>query len=144
VVAIGAVLAGVWAVGQLACPHSDLTLAPVPAGPEAQAFARKSFLDTRDFDVKTLERFEPYGNLQSWVATAASGERCLVVDADDYGVVGVSCTPGDLAPIVDVRIWRGMRRDVFGDLPTGSVLRFEYDDGRVHVWVREPATPAPG
>ncbi len=133
-----AAVAVAWGIAQVTGPQSDLVLTRIPPGQDGQAFARNSFLNNNNFDIDEIDRFEPYGRLQVWVAAAESGERCLLVDADDYGIVGVSCTPDGLDPIVDVRIWRGMRQDVFGDLPVNTVLRFVYANERVHVWVRSP------
>ncbi|MGP3536001.1 hypothetical protein ACTU3I_14470 [Microbacterium sp. RD1] len=139
-VAVVAAAATVWGVLQAVAPRSDLVLGLVSTGGEgSEEFARPSFLDAQDFDLREVQRYEAYGPLDLWLAVAASGDRCLLVDADEYGIVGVSCTPPDLDPIVDVRIWRGMRRDIFGEFAVNTVLRFQYRDGRVHLWVRSPS-----
>jgi hypothetical protein len=139
--AVAVVAALVWAGTQVFLPRADLTLGRIPAGEAARSFAGQGYFASHSVDVAGVERYEDYGSLQIWLTTSTTGERCLVVDADDYGIVGIGCTPPGLDPIVDVRIWRGMRRDVFGELPAGTVLRFQQSEDRVYLWVRRLPLP---
>lgn len=133
---IGAI---VWGVTQLSAPRSDVTLGRIAAGEEGQRFARQGFLNAADVVVAEVQRFEAYEALQLWLIVAESGDRCLVVEAERYGILGVNCTPPALDPTIDIRIWRGMRTNIFGDLPPGTFLRFVHADDSIHVWVRPPA-----
>lgn len=139
--AVAALLIGgiVWGSTQLAVPRSDVTLGRIPAGEEGQRFARQGFLNAADVVIEEVQRFEAYEALQLWLILAQSGERCLVIEAERYGILGVNCTPPGLEPTIDIRIWRGMRTSVFGELPPGTFLRFVHADDSIHVWVRPPS-----
>jgi hypothetical protein len=136
--AVALVCALVWGVTQLSAPRADATLSRIPAGEEGQRFARQGFLSAADVVVQEVQRFEPYEALQMWLILAESGDRCLVIEAERYGILGVNCTPAGLEPTLDLRIWRGMRTNVFGHLPPGTFLRFVHSGDRIHVWVRPP------
>jgi hypothetical protein len=129
----------VWGVTQLSEPRSDSSLGRIPAGEEGERLARQGFLDAADVTVDEVQRFEDYEQLQIWVVLATSGDRCLVVEAERYGILGVNCTPPGLDPVIDLRIWRGMRANIFGELPPNTFLRFSHTGDRVHVWIRQPA-----
>ncbi|KAA9149955.1 hypothetical protein F6B41_24475 [Microbacterium lushaniae] len=137
-VAFVVVVAIAWGGAQLAAPQSDRSLGRIPAGVDGERLARQGFLDAAGVTVAEVQRFEAYESLQVWVVLADTGDRCLVIDADQYGVLGFNCTPAGLDPVIDLRVWRGMREQVFGDLPPDSFLRFEHIGSRVHVWVRAP------
>ncbi len=137
-VAFVLVVAIAWGGAQLAAPQSDRSLGRIPAGVDGERLARQGFLDAAGVTVAEVQRFEAYESLQVWVVLADTGDRCLVIDADRYGVLGFNCTPAGLDPVIDLRVWRGMREQVFGDLPPDSFLRFEHIGSRVHVWVRAP------
>lgn len=140
--AVALVASLVWGVTQLSEPRSDTTLGRIPAGEDAARLARQGFLDSADVTAQEVQRFEPYEALQIWLVLAAAGDRCLVIEAERYGILGVNCTPPGLDPVLDLRIWRGMRTNIFGDLPPNTFLRFTHHGDRVHVWVRPPAGDA--
>lgn len=139
VLAVALTAALVWGVSQLSAPGSDMSLGRIPAGQDAERLARQGFLDAADVTADEVQRFEAYEALQIWLVVAASGERCLVIEAERYGILGVNCTPRGLDPTIDLRIWRGMRANVFGDLPPNTFLRFSHHSDRVHVWIRPPS-----
>ncbi|MFG6502438.1 hypothetical protein [Microbacterium sp. P05] len=137
VVAVVVLLAGVWGVARGVAPASDLTLSVVATDPATgRGSSQAGFLRSYGIDLDDIQQFEPHRSLTLWASRTDVGQRCLVVEAGEYGTVGLSCTPRGLDPTVDLTVWEGMPEGIAGDLPTGSVVRFVLEGDHVQVWER--------
>lgn len=132
------VAAGVWAVSQVTASDADFTLAELSSDETPPPLVADNYF-TALYGVSSdgMRAHEPYRTITPWSWTAADGTRCLLLTVEGFDrPAGGSCTPAGIDPIHDVTIWPGLSRELIGDLPQGSVIRFELRDARVHVWVR--------
>jgi hypothetical protein len=132
------VAAGVWTVSQVTASGADFTLAPIDSEAAPPPLVADNYFTTlygasRD----GMRAHESYRTITPWSWSSADGTRCLLLTVEGFDrPVGGSCTPAGIDPSHDVTIWPGLSQELIGDLPQGSVIRFELHDGRVHVWVR--------
>lgn len=139
VIAAGAIVLTVavsWSAMALLAPRGDLALAPVISSDgDRQRLMGQGILEMYGIDRGTLQQYDPYRQLRVWSASAAGGNRCIVLESEVYGVYGVNCAPAGLDPTFDLYMYPGVPTEISGDLPTGSVVRFVLGPSGVSVWV---------
>lgn len=141
VVAAGAVLvvaAVAWGVAQLTAPASDRALAELETDEVPPAILGDNYFSTL-YGVTTegMRMHESFRTVTPWSWTGADGTRCLLLTVEGFErIIDGACTPPGLDPITHITVWPGLSGELVGDLPQGSVIRFELHDRRVHVWVR--------
>jgi len=94
-------------------------------------------LEWLGLDSEGLRRYEDFRGFAVWSGMSRYGTECLLVSRPDEGLGAGGCAPEGLPTIADLQKYTGVIDEVFGDMPTGSLIRFVLNGDRVDVFLGE-------
>ena len=81
-----------------------------------------------------VHRYEEFRGFSVWSGTSRYGTECLLITHRQQGGTG-GCSTDGLVPTVDLprdQQWGG---ELFGDMPLGSLIRFQLEGDHVSVYL---------
>lgn len=120
-------------------PEQVLALKPVGAGVHQPRDPHK-ILDLLGLTLDELRQFDDFRGLHVWSGESRYGTTCLLVahplQGLQEGIGDAQCSPDGIDTIADLTLCSECyAAEVFGDLPTGSLIRFVLKGAHVDVYV---------
>lgn len=113
----------------------DYVLSPQSPQTDPPSLSEVSgYLDWLGIEPENLRSFEQFRGFSVWSAESRYGTDCIVVTHQDLGGTGGCATDG-LLPTADIMRYQGWAGEMFGDMPTGSLVRFTLVGDRVNVYL---------
>jgi hypothetical protein len=140
-IAVGAVAAAVavgYAVDWLVGPHPDATLLPVTDTASSVALAMLGFLEAQPA-ASTIRGYDSFRGIEPWFFKNEQGFHCFMLITGPASVDGANCVPPGVELFADITPWRQLVDEDTEPLPAGSIIRFQYRDDRVDVYVYPPS-----